>query len=127
VFLLLATWKSLVPALALEVAVGSHHIETNNPISVEDALDELEALSMIQVVQVDDEAWVDVPLPAWLFGRRKLITDPERVDVEQEAELLQLFGPTAATDLRHGLIRPARRFWDSVRGRISDSTWLTKW
>jgi tetratricopeptide (TPR) repeat protein len=125
IFLLLATWRSLVPIPALDVVVNGR--EQGSVVDTDEAVAELESLSLIQVVSVDDEAWLDIPLPAWLFGRRKLITDPERIDVERESELLQLFGPSMSTDLDHGLVRPTRRFWEAIRDRVEDRGWLEKW
>lgn len=129
VFLLLSTWRSLVPAMAIDIVVNSRTVteDSSEQIDTEAAIDELQALSLVQVVIVEDEPWLDVPLPAWLFARRKLTTDHERIAVEAESELLQLFGPTTSTDLRHGLIRPARRFWESARSRLGDSSWLDVW
>lgn len=126
VFLLLSTWRSLVPAMAIDIVVNSrlHAGDSVEPIDTESAIDELQALSLVQVGVVEDELWLDVPLPAWLFARRKLTTDHERIAIEGESELLQLFGPTTSADLRHGLTRPARRFWDSAKSRLSESDWL---
>lgn len=124
-FLLLSTWRSLVPVLALDVVINGQRL--GQAVDTEEAVDELEALSLVQVVRSADESWLDVPLPAWLFGRRKLITDPTRIDIEQESELLQLFGPAASSDLQHGLLRPAKRFWTSIRGRVGDDGWLDEW
>ena len=125
IFLLLSSWRSLVPLAALDVVVNGH--AEGHMIDTEDAVAELEALSLVQSVVAEDEMWLDVPLPAWLYGRRKLITDPQRIDIEQETELLQLFGSSAATDVPHGLVRPARRFWTSISDKIDDKGWLDTW
>jgi len=129
VFLLLSTWRSLVPAMAVDLVVNSRGPDQQGDggIDTESAIDELQSLSLVQIGVFDDEPWLDVPLPAWLFARRKLTTDYDRIDVEQESELLQLFGPTTSTDLRHGLRRPARRFWEAARSRLEDPKEFEAW
>ena len=129
VYLLLSTWRSLVPSMAIDIVINSTLAagEVEDPIDTEAAIDELEALSLVQVGLVEEEPWLDVPLPAWLFARRKLTTDPDRITVEAESELLQLFGPTTSADLQHGLSRPARRFWNSAKSKLSEPGWLESW
>lgn len=126
-FLLLSTWRSIVPFAAADVVLNVHRSTTASPIDTDEAVEELYDLSLIQLVVYDDQTWLDVPLPAWLFGRRKLVTDPDRIDIEAQSQVLQLFGPSTGTDVTHGLERPVRKFWQSIRDGVGSPEWEQTW
>lgn len=112
---------------AADVVLNVHRSASDEPVDTDDAVEELHDLSLIQLVAYDDQTWLDVPLPAWMFGRRKLVTDPDRIDVQAQSQLLQLFGPSAGTDITHGLERPVRRFWQAIQDDVGSPAWTETW
>lgn len=101
VFLLLSSWRSLVPELAVHAVLARPTAET---MDVDDALEELKRSSLIDVALSKDKSrFMSVPLVASEFGKRKLAVSPSKSAVAADLELLQLFGPGQRTDLAHGV------------------------
>ncbi|MET9463721.1 NB-ARC domain-containing protein [Streptomyces sp. NPDC006544] len=101
VFLTLANWRSLVPRLALEAALIRPQ---NESIDVDDALDQLERYSMIEVITDDGgDEFIRTPMTATVFGQSKLKVSPFRPLVIADTELIQQFGPMQATDVAKGM------------------------
>ncbi|MCX7063060.1 MAG: hypothetical protein NT024_00490 [Proteobacteria bacterium] len=103
-FLLLSSWRSMVPRLAVE-AVALRSAEER--IDVASALEELKRLSLIEEIPVpgSSESFVAVPLAAQAFGRRKLQTSSVKASVEADAEVLFAFGATDRSAIGKG-VRP---------------------
>jgi tetratricopeptide (TPR) repeat protein len=55
------------------------------------------------ISESDGQCFLSVSLTASAFGRQKLSVSPYKLDIEQDTEILQFFGATQQTDLRHGL------------------------
>ena len=91
VFLLLSTWRSVVPSIALEAVVMRSAEER---IDVRGALDELKRLSFLEehTVPDDREHFVSIPLAALTFGQKKLNASPLKAVIEADSELLRDFG-----------------------------------
>jgi NB-ARC domain len=91
VFLLLCTWRSVVPAVAVEAVVMRNAEER---IDVRAALDELKRLSFLEELATDShsELSVSVPLAAMTFGHGKLNASPIKAVIEADSDLLQDFG-----------------------------------
>lgn len=91
VFLLLCTWRSVVPMVAVEAVVMRNAEER---IDVRAALDELKRLSFLEVLSTenDSELFVSVPLAAMTFGHGKLNASPIKAVIEADSDLLQDFG-----------------------------------
>jgi NB-ARC domain len=104
VFLLLSSWRSIVPALGVEAVVMRNAEER---IDVRAAIDELKRLSLIEerTASEGEESFLSVPLAASSFGRRKLNTSVLKVSIETDLELLQTFGAARKEDVRSG-VRP---------------------
>jgi hypothetical protein len=117
VFLLLSTWRSVVPVAALKAALLR---PVNERIDVELVLDQLGQSSLIDVStsDVDGERFVSVPLAASLFGRKKLIVSPMKSAVEADTEILRLFGATQPTDIRHGLAPRVESLFRAAADRL---------
>ena len=107
VFLTMCSWKSLVPALALEAALLRPR---NERLDVQAAIDELRRSSLIELVESEDgTTFVRVPLSAYLFGQAKLRVSPIKAAVELDAELLRRLGPTQPSEVNRGLAPRAHR------------------
>ena len=86
-FLLLSSWRVMVPEVAVEAVVLTSMEER---LDVSATFDELRRYSMIQEWReaTDDESYVGVALPAALFGQRKLDVSPYKHDVERARQRL---------------------------------------
>lgn len=102
VFLTLAAWRSVVPAVAIE-AVMLRNAEQR--VDVETSIEELKRYSFIELDfhGADDEAFVSVPLAAALFGKQKLSASPDKAAVDADLALLRQFGAMQKSDIQHGL------------------------
>jgi hypothetical protein len=91
VFLLLSTWRSVIPAIALEAVLMRSAEER---IDVRGALDELRRLSFLEehTAPNDKEHFVSIPLAALTFGQKKLNASPLKAVIEADSELLRDFG-----------------------------------
>lgn len=91
IFLLLSTWRSVVPAIAIEAVVMRSAEER---IDVRAALDELKRLSFLEefAAASESELFVSVPLAAMTFGLKKLNASPLKAVIEADSDLLQDFG-----------------------------------
>ncbi len=100
-FLTLCSWRSLVPQLALEATLLRHEEEA---IDAEAAIDQLVRTSLVERISAgDDSDFLEVPLTAATFGKRKLEVSPIRALVENDVRFLQDVGATASTGLKEGL------------------------
>lgn len=101
VFLTLSSWRSTIPALALEAVMLR---PTNERIDVEAALDELKRSSFLETATSPDEnTLLSIPLVTAVFGKRKLAVSPMKVAVEANAEILRYLGAAQRADTQHGI------------------------
>ena len=117
VFLLLSTWRSVVPVAALK---GALLRPVNERIDVEVVLDQLARFSLIDIStsEADNERFVSVPLAALLFGRKKLVVSPMKSAVEADTEILRLFGASQPTDIRRGLAPRVESLFRAATDRL---------
>lgn len=102
VFLTLSAWRSAVPIAAVEAVLLRNPDER---IAVQEAVEELERFSFVEVVESDTDKhlFVTVPLAAALFGQRRLAVSPDRAAVDADVQLLREFGAAQRTDVHHGI------------------------
>ncbi|QQG64756.1 NB-ARC domain-containing protein [Desulfobulbus oligotrophicus] len=103
VFLLLSSWRSVVPEIAVEAVVLR---PDNERFDVQGAIRELRRFSLIEEVPSasENEMFVGVPLAAASFGRKKLKISPLRVAVEADRDVLMEFGAGDKESSRHGVM-----------------------
>ena len=100
-FLVLSSWRSLVPQLALEATLLRQGEDVADP---EAAIDQLVRTSLVERLTAPDESdFLEVPLTAATFGKRKLAVSPGRATVENDVRFLQDVGATATTGLKEGI------------------------
>ena len=118
IFLLLASWRSVVPEIAIEAVILRSKGER---ISVRSALDELYRFSLVEAEtsQSDGQVFAAVPLAAMLFGRKKLSVSPMKAAVDADRELLQAFGAARKEDVRHGALPRMRRLLRHIAKQVS--------
>jgi hypothetical protein len=100
-FLLLCSWRSVVPLVALEAVQRRSGNQEN--IDVESAVDELVISSMVEVLRPDgkeDPRWVNVPAASFNFGASRVSHHPLSTEIVADSHYLRLLGPlkTAAID-----------------------------
>jgi len=116
VLLSLCRWRSLVPKLALEAVLLR---PTNEKMDVEAAVEELVRSSFAEIVKgKDDAVFLEVPLAASIFGRRKIETSPMKTAIEADVELLQVIGATQESGLRHGIHPRIQRLFQYVAKEV---------
>lgn len=89
VFLTAASWRSLIPELAMHVVLGARDID------VESGIEECQRLSLLMQYDISDgSVCFAAPQLASLFAKKKLDGDPDRLVILEDRETLRLFfGP----------------------------------
>jgi hypothetical protein len=120
IFLLLSSWRSFIPAIAVE-AVSIR--PGNERFNVSAAIDELRRYSFIEDVlnEDEDQLFVGVPLAAASFGRRKLEVSPYKVAVDLDRKVLMEFGAGDRDSSRQGVMPRIDRLVNSVATRASEN------
>ena len=102
IFLLLSSWRSVVPLLALEAVVLRSATER---IDVQAAVEELKRLSLVEEISnaKDSELFLSVPSTAMSFGQKKLNASVMKAVVDADSELLQEFGTIQRSGTKLGV------------------------
>ena len=119
VFLLLCSWRVVVPEVAVEAVSLRPGTERFN---VAEALKELFRFSLVDRVSDGEEAtFVSVPLAAAMYGRRELAVSPLKVAVEEDRKLLMDFGAGKREDAQRGVLPRIDNLVRAVALRASTS------
>jgi tetratricopeptide (TPR) repeat protein len=120
IFLLLSSWRSFIPAIAVK-AVSLR--PENERFNVTVALDELRRYSFIEEVvnEEEDQIFVGVPLAAASFGRRKLEASPFKVAVELDRKILMEFGAGDRDSSRKGVMPRIDRLVSTAASRAAEN------
>lgn len=120
VFLLLSSWRSFVPSVAVE-AVSLR--PENEKFNVSSAIGELRRYSLVEEVDgsLDGEIFIGVPLAAASFGRRKLEASPFKVAVEHDKKILMEFGAGDRDSSRHGVMPRIDRLVAAAASRAAEN------
>lgn len=122
-FLLLSTFNSAIPGIALRLAAADFQVFDSD---IESLLDELASNSMIELTPLENDYLVELPAVTRIFGQRKLVTSDYKTSILAMSEILKLFGPidkTTAASLRSNRLRPSgpvARFWQAIRKAIEE-------
>lgn len=117
VFLLLCSWRSVIPEIAIEAILLR---PANERMDVRGSVEELRRMSLIELrASADGTMFVAVPLAAMMFGRRKLTVSPAKAAVEADAQLLYAFGAARDGELRYGVGPRVERFFKEAAERIA--------
>jgi len=119
IFLTLSGWHSLVPQLAVE-AVLLRYGGSANP---EAGIDQLVRMSLVERIEASDGAsFLEVPLTAAIFGRRKLEVSPSQQVIESDIRFLQDVGATAGSGLKEGLRPRVETFFRKAARKLTDGS-----
>lgn len=117
VFLILCSWRSVIPRLGLEAVILR---PKNERIDVPSAIEELRKSSLIEPVSGDPEGnFLSVPQSAAIFGKKKLITSSHREAIEADLEFVKAFGSTSTIEAERGLLPRVRKFAAFIAQRDS--------
>ena len=113
VFLLLSSWKVLVPEVAVEAVLLRPGIERFN---VSEALDQLHRFSLVERIDAEEEnqALVGVPLAAAIYGRMKLETSRLKAQIETDRIHLMEFGHGRLKDSQQQILPRIENLYKSV-------------
>jgi hypothetical protein len=119
VFLLLCSWRVILPKIAVE-AVSVR--PGNERFDVAGAFDELQRFSLVELIRppTGSEEFVGVPLVAATYGRRKLEVSPFKVAVDEDRKFLMEFGAGKREDAQRGVLPRIERFVRAIANRASD-------
>ena len=123
VFLLLCSWRVMVPEVAVEAVSLRPGTER---FDVAGALEELSRYSLVDRVDSledsmeGDGVFVGVPLAAAEYGRRKLEASPFRAAIEDDRRLLMEFGAGRQSDTAHGVLPRIDNLVQAVAKRASE-------
>lgn len=116
IFLMLSSWRSFVPQLAVEAVLIRHQDEDANP---EAGIDELVRMSLVERISADDGSdFIGVPLAASFFGRKKLDTSPYAQRILSDVKFLQDIGPSNATGIKGNIGSRIEAFFRRTAERI---------
>lgn len=119
IFLILCSWKSAVPVIAVEATLLLHAPER---VDASAAVEELLRLSLFEEIPTGNDGitYLNVPLAASTFGRKKLATNSHRALVERSVETLRLFGATKASGTSQSLDQALTRFINAVQRKLEN-------
>ena len=115
VFLLLCSWPSMIPELALSSVLLR---EENEFMDVDKAIEELSKSSFIEIIEHDNEVFLSVPLAAMIYGKKELEVSADKLQIMKDRDLLMEFGADSKRG-RLGLGPHIERKIKSVAARIS--------
>lgn len=115
VFLTLCSWNSAIPLIALEAVLWRND---NEKINVDDAIDELQKSSFIELIEIDEDIFINVPLAASLYGKTELSVYPEKLHIIDDRALLMEFGASTTKNIKNGVAPKIERKFQSVAKRI---------
>ena len=118
VFLTLCNWHSTMPVIALQAVLLR---PANERMDVVAAVEELRKSSLVEIFQSVDskEEFINVPLVALEFGSAKLTASPLKTAVQADSQLLQMFGASQKTDIRHGIAPRIERLFSNISRAVA--------
>jgi len=119
VFLTLCNWHSVMPVAALQAVMLR---PANERMDVLSAVEELRKSSLVEVFRAGEnnsEEFINVPLAALEFGRAKLPASSFKSAVQADSQILQMFGASQKTDIKHGLGPRLDRLFSNVSREIA--------
>lgn len=116
VFLTLSSWNSLVPQIAVEAVLWRPE---NEKIDVSGAIEELTKSSFIELINENEEALINVPLAAAIFGKGELEVYPEKIKIYDDRKLLMEFGASNNSSISAGLAPKIERKFHEVSKRTN--------
>ena len=121
VYLTLCSWRSPISLLALESVLLR---PGNEQMDIHGAVKELQYSSFIEVNGTDneEEQFISVPLVAFEFGKKKLLTYPYKPAIDADIEILRLFGVVQQTSIDEGFKPRIDKLIRNIHDRANDDS-----
>lgn len=116
IFLTLCEWKSMIAQTALEAVL------LKEGVNVQQAVDDLVNSSLVETTELDGESFLSVPLVAMKFGKRKLNISSMQISIQDDVELLRLFGVVQQSDIRGGIKSRIDKLFKEIKKRIKNNS-----
>jgi len=116
VFLTLCSWNSNVPVIAVEAVLWRPE---NERLDVQGAIEELRKSSFVDIISEENDALINVPLAASIYGKGELEVYPEKIKILDDRKLLMEFGASQHGNLSTGVIHKIERKFTAVAKRTN--------
>ena len=115
VFLTLSAWRSTLPMSAVRIVFLRESMEK---FDFDAAINELNYISFVEIIESekDKSEFLEIPLAASIFGRRKLQGSPLKASIEADIKILHLFGPGKTGQIKEGLYPRIKTFLNTISG-----------
>ncbi len=124
-FMTLAAWNSAVPRVALEAVLQK---SVGATAEVERAVDMLLQYSLAERQRsIEGLDFIELPLVALLFGRKKLNVSPFQAAIKSDAELLQMLGTVNRGEVHFSLAKRIDYFLGSIARQIEKGETFEKY
>jgi hypothetical protein len=124
-FMTLAAWNSAVPRVALEAVLQK---SVGEIAEVERAIDLLLQYSLAERQRsIEGLDFLELPLVALMFGRKKLNVSPFQAAVKADADLLQMLGTVNRGEVHFSLAKRIDYFLGSIARRIDKGDTFDKY
>lgn len=119
-FLTLCSWRSIVPSVGIEAVLQARASEK---FEVDEAVEELYSFSFIDKIKskADNLDFIFVPLSAFLFGKKKLKISPLKSLIDQDLQLLMLFGVGRTAHIGDGVRSRIDHFFRQAANKVNTS------
>ena len=107
----------MIPSVAVEAILWRPE---NEKIDVQGAIEELRKSSFIDVLNEDQEAFINIPLAALIYGKSELEVYPEKLKILNDRKLLMEFGVTSQQNMSSGVFTRIERKFTEVAKRIKN-------
>jgi tetratricopeptide (TPR) repeat protein len=124
-FMTLAAWNSAVPRVALEAVMQKSIGEI---AEVERGIDLLLQFSLAERERsIEGMDFIQLPLVALMFGRKKLNISPFQAAIKADADLLQMLGTVNRGEVHFSLAKRIEYFLGSIARRIEKGETFDKY
>ena len=124
-FMTLAAWNSAVPRVALEAVLQK---SVGEIAEVERGIDLLLQYSLAERHRsIEGMDFIQLPLVALLFGRKKLNVSPFQAAIKVDADLLQMLGTVNRGEVHFSLAKRIDYFLGSIARRIEKGETFEKY
>jgi hypothetical protein len=121
----LSAWNSAVPRVALEAVLQK---SVGEIAEVERGIDLLLQFSLAERQRsIEDMDFIQLPLVALMFGRKKLNVSPFQAAIKADAELLQMLGTVNRGEVHFSLAKRIDYFLGSIARRIEKGETFEKY
>jgi tetratricopeptide (TPR) repeat protein len=124
-FMTLAAWNSAVPRIALEAVLQK---SVGEVAEVERSIDLLLQYSLAERQRsIEGLDFIELPLVALLFGRKKLNVSPFQAAIKADADLLQMLGTVNRGEVHFSMAKRIEYFLGSIARRIEKGETFEKY